>query len=74
MDRTAELRWFFRRPPPEPLADWIEPLTGHRVMSTLHTNDAPGAITRLIEMGIEPFLVSSAVDCVVAQRLARTLC
>ena len=49
-------------------------LTGHLVLSTLHTNDAPGAITRLIEMGIEPFLVSSAIDCVVAQRLARTLC
>jgi type IV pilus assembly protein PilB len=49
-------------------------LTGHMVLSTLHTNDAPSAITRLIEMGIEPFLVASAVDCVVAQRLARTLC
>jgi type IV pilus assembly protein PilB len=49
-------------------------LTGHMVLSTLHTNDAPTAITRLIEMGIEPFLVSSAIDCVVAQRLARTLC
>jgi type IV pilus assembly protein PilB len=49
-------------------------LTGHLVLSTLHTNDAPTAITRLIEMGIEPFLVSSAVDCVVAQRLTRTLC
>ena len=49
-------------------------LTGHLVLSTLHTNDAAGAITRLIEMGIEPFLVSSAIDCVVAQRLARTLC
>jgi len=49
-------------------------LTGHLVLSTLHTNDAPGAITRLIEMGTEPFLVSSAIDCVVAQRLARTLC
>jgi type IV pilus assembly protein PilB len=44
------------------------------VLSTLHTNDAPGAVTRLIEMGIEPFLVGSAVDCVVAQRLARLLC
>ena len=44
------------------------------MLSTLHTNDAPGAITRLIEMGIEPFLVGSAVDCVVAQRLARLLC
>src|SRR5207248_4416919 len=49
-------------------------LTGHLVLSTLHTNDAPSAITRLIEMGIEPFLVSSALDCVVAQRLARQLC
>ncbi|HEU4979256.1 MAG TPA: ATPase, T2SS/T4P/T4SS family [Solirubrobacteraceae bacterium] len=49
-------------------------LTGHLVLSTLHTNDAPTAIARLIEMGVEPFLVASAVDCVVAQRLARTLC
>ena len=49
-------------------------LTGHMVLSTLHTNDAPSAITRLIEMGIEPFLIASALECVVAQRLARTLC
>src|SRR5437588_1601330 len=49
-------------------------LTGHMVLSTPHTNDAPSAITRLIEMGIEPFLVASAIDCVVAQRLARMLC
>jgi type IV pilus assembly protein PilB len=49
-------------------------LTGHLVLSTLHTNDAPTAITRLLEMGIEPFLVASAIDCVLAQRLARTLC
>lgn len=49
-------------------------LTGHLVLSTLHTNDAPGAITRLVEMGVEPFLVASAVDCVLAQRLARRLC
>ncbi|MBX5470156.1 MAG: Flp pilus assembly complex ATPase component TadA [Thermoleophilaceae bacterium] len=49
-------------------------LTGHLVLSTLHTNDAPSAVTRLVEMGVEPFLVASAVDCVVAQRLARTLC
>jgi type IV pilus assembly protein PilB len=49
-------------------------LTGHLVLSTLHTNDAPTAITRLIEMGIEPFLVATALDCVMAQRLARTLC
>jgi type IV pilus assembly protein PilB len=49
-------------------------LTGHMVLSTLHTNNAPSAITRLIEMGIEPFLVASAIDAVVAQRLARMLC
>ncbi len=49
-------------------------LTGHLVLSTLHTNDAPSAVTRLTEMGIEPFLVGSAIDCVVAQRLARRLC
>ena len=49
-------------------------LTGHLVLSTLHTNDAPSAITRLIEMGIEPFLVGSSLDCVLAQRLSRRLC
>jgi type IV pilus assembly protein PilB len=49
-------------------------LTGHLVLTTLHTNDAPSAITRLIEMGIEPFLVGSAMDAVLAQRLARRLC
>ena len=49
-------------------------LTGHLVLSTLHTNDAPSAITRLIEMGIEPFLVGSSLDAVLAQRLARRLC
>jgi len=49
-------------------------LTGHMVLSTLHTNDAPGALSRLTEMGIEPFLTASAVDCVLAQRLARRLC
>ncbi|GAB3860199.1 GspE/PulE family protein [Dactylosporangium cerinum] len=49
-------------------------LTGHLVLSTLHTNDAPSAVTRLVEMGIEPFLVGSSVDCVLAQRLARRLC
>jgi type IV pilus assembly protein PilB len=49
-------------------------LTGHMVLTTLHTNDAPGAITRLQEMGIESFLTSSAIECVVAQRLARLLC
>ena len=49
-------------------------LTGHLVLSTLHTNDAPSAVTRLVEMGIEPFLVGSALDAVVAQRLCRLLC
>jgi type IV pilus assembly protein PilB len=49
-------------------------LTGHLVLSTLHTNDAPTAISRLTEMGIEPFLTASALDCVVSQRLARLLC
>ena len=49
-------------------------LTGHMVLSTLHTNDAPGTINRLLNMGIEPFLVSSAVNLIVAQRLARKIC
>lgn len=49
-------------------------LTGHLVLSTLHTNDAPSAVTRLTEMGIEPFLTASAITCVLAQRLCRRLC
>ncbi len=49
-------------------------LTGHLVLSTLHTRDAPSAITRLLDMGVEPFMVAAAIDCVVAQRLARMLC
>src|SRR5204863_2750085 len=49
-------------------------LTGHMVLSTLHTNDAPGAVARLTKMGIESFLTASSVECVVAQRLARQLC
>jgi type IV pilus assembly protein PilB len=49
-------------------------LTGHLVLSTLHTNDAPQAVTRLIDMGIDPFMVSSSVICVAAQRLVRKLC
>jgi type IV pilus assembly protein PilB len=49
-------------------------MTGHLVLATLHTNDAPGALTRLTDMGVEPFLTSSSVDCVIAQRLARRLC
>lgn len=49
-------------------------LTGHLVFSTIHTNDAPGAITRLVDMGIEPFLVASSIELVIAQRLVRRLC
>ena len=49
-------------------------LTGHLVLSTLHTNDAPSSLPRLVEMGVEPYLVASSIDCVVAQRLARKLC
>jgi type IV pilus assembly protein PilB len=49
-------------------------LTGHLVLSTLHTNDAPGAVTRLIDMGLEPFLVSASLEGVLAQRLIRTIC
>ena len=49
-------------------------LTGHMVLSTLHTNDAPGTVNRLLNMGVEPFLVASAVNCILAQRLARRNC
>jgi type IV pilus assembly protein PilB len=49
-------------------------LTGHLVLSTLHTNDAPGAITRMVDMGVEPFLISSTLMAVLAQRLVRTIC
>ena len=49
-------------------------LTGHLVFSTLHTNDAPGAVTRLVDMGVEPFLISSTMEGILAQRLMRTIC
>ena len=49
-------------------------LTGHLVFSTIHTNDAAGSVTRLIDMGVEPYLVSSSVECVIAQRLVRVIC
>jgi type II secretory ATPase GspE/PulE/Tfp pilus assembly ATPase PilB-like protein len=49
-------------------------LTGHLVFSTLHTNDAPSTVTRLVDLGVEPFLVSSSVICVAAQRLVRRIC
>src|SRR5207247_6322602 len=49
-------------------------LTGHLVFTTLHTNDAPGAVTRMIDMGVEPFLISSTLEAILAQRLVRTIC
>ncbi len=49
-------------------------LTGHLVFSTLHTNDAAGAVTRLLDMGIEPYLIASSVECIIAQRLVRVIC
>ena len=49
-------------------------LTGHLVLSTLHTNDSPGAVTRLVDMGVEPFLISSTLMAVLGQRLVRTIC
>jgi type II secretory ATPase GspE/PulE/Tfp pilus assembly ATPase PilB-like protein len=49
-------------------------LTGHLVFSTLHTNDAAGGVTRLLDMGVEPFLLSSSLECLIAQRLVRTIC
>jgi general secretion pathway protein E/type IV pilus assembly protein PilB len=49
-------------------------LTGHLVFSTLHTNDAPGAVTRLVDMGVEPYLVASSLEAVLAQRLVRVIC
>ncbi|MBI1883663.1 MAG: type II/IV secretion system protein [Chlamydiae bacterium] len=49
-------------------------LTGHLVFSTLHTNDAAGAVTRLVDMGVEPYLVASSVECIIAQRLVRLIC
>ena len=49
-------------------------LTGHLVFSTLHTNDAPSALTRLVDMGVEPYLVASSLEAVIAQRLVRLIC
>ena len=55
-------------------ADEYAAITGHLVFSTLHTNDAPGAVTRLLDMGLEPFLITSTVSGILAQRLVRQLC
>ncbi len=49
-------------------------MTGHLVLSTLHTNDAPSSVTRLINIGVEPYLISAAVNAVLAQRLVRRIC
>jgi len=85
LDFAAALRSFLRCSPDVILVGEIRDqetakiaieaaLTGHLVLSTLHTNDAASAVTRLTEMGVEPFLTASAVDCILAQRLARRLC
>ena len=54
--------------------DWQAALTGHLVLSTVHTNDAPSTINRMLNMGIEPFLIASSVNLIMAQRLARVVC
>jgi len=85
LDFTTALRSFLRQDPNVILVGEIRDtqtaevavkaaLTGHLVLSTLHTNDAPSSLTRLIDMGIEPFLVSSSVNLICAQRLVRKVC
>jgi len=73
---AAALRSFLRQDPDIIMAEIAvkAALTGHMVLSTLHTNDAPSTVNRLLNMGIEPFLVASSVNCIVAQRLARRIC
>jgi len=85
LDFSRILRAFLRQDPDRILVGEIRDketaqisiqaaLTGHLVLSTLHTNDAPGAVTRLIDMGVEPFLVAASLEGVLAQRLVRTIC
>lgn len=85
LDFSRALRAFLRQDPDKIMVGEIRDpetariaiqasLTGHVVLSTLHTNDAPGAITRLIDMGLEPFLVSASVEAILAQRLVRRIC
>ncbi len=85
LDFSRVLRAFLRQDPDRILVGEIRDketaqisiqasLTGHLVLSTLHTNDAPGAVTRLIDMGVEPFLVAASMEGVLAQRLVRTIC
>ncbi len=85
LDFSRALRAFLRQDPDKILVGEIRDLetariavqaslTGHLVMSTLHTNDAPGAITRLIDMGLEPYLISASLESVLSQRLVRKIC
>jgi type IV pilus assembly protein PilB len=82
---ASALRSFLRQDPDKILVGEIRDLetariavqaslTGHLVMSTLHTNDAPGAVTRLLDMGVEPFLISASLEAILAQRLVRAIC
>ncbi|MFP4281160.1 MAG: GspE/PulE family protein [Opitutales bacterium] len=85
LDFAAALRAFLRQDPDKILVGEIRDretariavqasLTGHLVLSTLHTNDAPGAVTRLLDMGVEPFLIAASLEAVLAQRLVRAIC
>ena len=85
LDFARALRAFLRQDPDKIMVGEIRDietariavqasLTGHVVLSTLHTNDAPGAVTRLIDMGLEPFLLSASLEFVLAQRLVRKIC
>jgi len=85
LDFARALRAFLRQDPDKPMVGEIRDietariavqasLTGHVVLSTLHTNDAPGAITRLVDMGLEPFLLSASLEFILAQRLVRKIC
>jgi type IV pilus assembly protein PilB len=85
LDFSRALRAFLRQDPDKIMVGEIRDietariavqasLTGHVVLSTLHTNDAPGAVTRLIDMGLEPFLLSASLEFVLAQRLVRKIC
>lgn len=85
LDFASALRSFLRQDPDKIMVGEIRDietaqiavqasLTGHVVLSTLHTNDAPGAVTRLIDMGLEPFLISASLEAVLAQRLVRRIC
>ena len=85
LDFSRALRAFLRQDPDKIMVGEIRDLetaqiavqaslTGHVVLSTLHTNDAPGAVTRLIDMGLEPFLISASLEAILAQRLIRRIC